>query len=65
MKNAVPGFIHKCPYNGMDFQARNLILTLDDLALWIIGEYKVSYTFYDFKDELIYQVSGCGIIKRE
>ena len=41
----------------MDFQVKNLILTLDDLAL--------SYTFYDFKDELIYQVSGSGIIKRE
>lgn len=46
----------------MDFQARNIALTIDVLAPC---EYEVSHKFYDFKDELIYQVSGSGIIKRE
>lgn len=62
MNEKVPGFIHQCPYQGKDFQVRNLKLTVNDLALWINGEYKIVFTFYDDIDKRILQVSAKGVI---
>jgi hypothetical protein len=58
----VPGFIHQCPYQGKDLQVKNLALTVSDLALWISGEYKLIFTFFDDIDKRILQVSAHGVI---
>lgn len=62
MREKAPGFIKMCPYQGKDFQVRNLTLTVSDLALWITGEYKIIFTFFDDIDKKILQVSGRGVI---
>ncbi|CRK87914.1 CLUMA_CG001701, isoform A [Clunio marinus] len=64
MKSKAPDFIHRCPYEGKDLQVKNLILGASDIALWITGEYKVVYTFFDDEDEKILRVSAMGILKR-
>lgn len=51
-------------FQGTDLQIRNLALGASDLALWITGEYKVVYTFFDDQDNRIFRVSGLGEIKR-
>lgn len=65
LKKSVPGLVHQCPYKDSDLQVKNLAPTVSDLALWITGEYKLVYTFYDSKDPKILQVSAKGIIKRQ
>lgn len=49
---------------GQDLQVKKLILGQSDIALWITGEYKVVYTFYDDLDSRLYRVSGLGTLKR-
>lgn len=65
LKQKVPSFVHQCPYKGTDFQVKNLILHKSDLALWITGEYKIVYTFFDDTDPRLYQVLGKGVISRD
>lgn len=57
--------MHNCPYKDTDLQVMNLTPTVNDLSLWITGEYKLVYTIYDDSDPKIFQVSARGIIKRE
>jgi UDP-N-acetylglucosamine pyrophosphorylase len=64
LKEKAPTAIKACPYQGTDLQIRNLTLVTTDLALWITGEYKLVYTFYDDIDPQILQVSARGEIKR-
>lgn len=64
LKRSVPDLIHQCPYKNTDLQVKNLAPTVSDLSLWITGEYKLVYTFYDDNDPRILQVSAKGIIKR-
>jgi hypothetical protein len=47
-----------------DLQVKELALGVSDLALWITGEYKLVYTFFDDLDNRILRVSAMGVIKR-
>ncbi|KAG5670540.1 hypothetical protein PVAND_000796 [Polypedilum vanderplanki] len=58
LKEKAPESIKSCPYEGTDLQVKNLTLVTSDLALWITGEYKLVYTFYDDQDPQILQVSA-------
>lgn len=60
-----PGLIHECPYQGSDFRVDQLFIPKTDLALWITGEYKVMYRFYNDDDSRILRVTAQGIIKKD
>lgn len=58
----VPGLVHNCPYQKTDLHIDNLYVGKTDLALWIKGEYKLMYRFYDDQDNRILRVSAMGHI---
>jgi hypothetical protein len=41
-----------------------MVVSGGDLALWISGEYKISYTLFDDNDNNILTINGQGAIKR-
>jgi hypothetical protein len=51
-------------FQGQDLQVRDLVLGQSDIALWITGQYKVVYTFFDDMDNRLLRVSGQGTLKR-
>lgn len=61
----LPGFIHECPYQGSDFHVDQLQVPNTDLPLWINGEFRVMFTFYNDEDSKILQVTAQGLVKRD
>jgi hypothetical protein len=65
LRKQTPHLIHDCPFKNEEFQIKNLELFAGDIALWIQGEYKVIYSFYNENDEMFFKGVAKGVLKRQ